>query len=382
MDITHNTFLNTTRQESPANRAAHNRQMQIVSVSLGKRSYPIFIGSLTDTLPAALKQIKLTPKALLVSDETVGKLYAEQVRRLLENNGFTVRVAITPAGEQAKSLKIAGQLYNEAAAAGLDRNSLVVALGGGVIGDAAGFIAATYLRGVQFIQIPTTLLAQVDASVGGKVAINHPAGKNLIGAFYQPRAVLVDIAFFETLPPRDYYSGMAEVVKHALLDSEERLQWLEDNLDQLLSRDTDLLQQVVAWCCQYKAGVVMRDEREENERKYLNLGHTFGHAVEAWGGFSRWTHGESIAIGLIAALKLSVEKLNCPTTLIERVKTLLTSLNLPVELPSGEQYDLQPYLRQDKKSSNKKIFWVLLAAPGKAKLYAIDKDDDVCSRLC
>lgn len=355
--------------------------VQVTPVSLGERSYNIYVGPLEESLPAILDKLALTPKALLVSDRKVADLYADQVQRLLKTSGFTVRLAVTPVGEEAKSLTIAGWLYDEAAAAGLDRNSVVVALGGGVVGDVAGFVAATYLRGVQFIQIPTTLLAQVDASVGGKVAVNHSAGKNLIGAFYQPRAVLADVAFFRTLSARDYHSGLAEVVKHALLDGEERLQWLENNLDALLDRDITLLQQIVTWCCRYKAGVVERDEHEKNERKQLNLGHTFGHAVEAWGGFSRWTHGEAISIGLIAALKLSEEKVNCPRLLRKRVAALLSALALPVGLPENETYDLAPYLQQDKKSMDDKILWILLAQTGEVQMYAIDKDEDVCTGL-
>ena len=358
-------------------------EVQAVPVSLGERSYNIYIGPLAETLPATMEKLALTPKALLVSDQKVAGLYAKQVQQLLETSGFTVRLAVTPVGEEAKSLTVAGRLYDEAAAAGLDRNSVVVALGGGVVGDVAGFVAATYLRGVQFIQIPTTLLAQVDASVGGKVAVNHSSGKNLIGAFYQPRAVLADVTFFKTLSARDYHSGLAEVVKHALLDGEEKLQWLENSLDKLAACDLDLLQQVVDWCCRYKAGVVERDEHEQNERKHLNLGHTFGHAVEAWGGFSRWTHGEAISIGLIAALKLSEERLACPPSLRKRVKALLAALGLPVGLPAEEPYELASYLQQDKKSVNDKILWVLLAQPGEARMYSIHKNEDeaVCAGL-
>lgn len=353
----------------------------IVPVPLGERAYDILLGPLADTLPKALASLSLTPKALLISDEKVAALYAAQVQCQLEKCGFSVHLAVTPVGEEAKSLAVAGRLYDEAAAAGLDRNSVVVALGGGVVGDVAGFIAATYMRGVQFIQIPTTLLAQVDASVGGKVAINHPAGKNLIGAFYQPRAVLADVRFLATLTERDHRSGLAEVVKHALLDSEEKLSWLENSQDSLQQRETTLLQQIVAWCCRYKAGVVVRDEREKHERKFLNFGHTFGHAVEAWGGFSRWTHGEAVAIGMVAALKLSEEKLACSPALRKRTCALLTALGLPTELPGRETYDLQPFLLQDKKSEREHIDWVLLSAPGAAQLFAVSKAEGVCERL-
>ena len=353
----------------------------VVPVPLGERAYDILLGPLATTLPKVLAALSLTPKALLITDEKVAALYAAQVKQQLEACGFAVRLALTPVGEEAKSLAVAAQLYDEAAAAGLDRNSVVVALGGGVVGDVAGFIAATYMRGVQFIQIPTTLLAQVDASVGGKVAINHPAGKNLIGAFYQPRAVLADVHFLATLTDRDYHSGLAEVVKHALLDSEEKLSWLEKSLDALQRREETVLQQIVAWCCRYKAGVVVRDEREKHERKFLNLGHTFGHAVEAWGGFSRWTHGEAVAIGLVAALKLSEEKLDCPPMLRQRTCDLLAALGLPTTLPGDEDYDLQPFLLQDKKSEREHIDWVLVSAPGETQLFAVSKAETVCERL-
>ncbi len=352
-----------------------------VPVALGERSYEIVAGPLAQTLPQTLAALSVTPKALLVADEKVAGLYADQVRALLEKSGFLVRLAVVPVGEEAKSLTVAGRLYDQAVAGELDRKSLVVAVGGGVVGDVAGFLAATYLRGLPFVQIPTTLLAQVDASVGGKVAINHPAGKNLIGAFYQPKAVLTDVAFFDTLSERDYRSGLAEVVKHALLDSDERLRWLEENQARLLARDHDLLQEVVAWCCRHKAGVVSRDETEQGERKYLNLGHTFGHAVEAWGGFDRWTHGEAVAIGLVAALKLSVQHVRCAASLVARVATLLEQLGLPAGLPAGEAFDLQPYLLQDKKVLHDKIHWILLAAPGDVRICALDKNESVAELM-
>ena len=356
-------------------------QIAHVPVALGERSYDVAVGPLAVTLPEALAALAATPKALLVSDEKVAGLYADKVKTLLEENGFSVQVAIVPVGEAAKSLTVAGQLYDQAVQCGLDRKSLVVALGGGVVGDVAGFIAATYLRGVQFVQIPTTLLAQVDASVGGKVAVNHPAGKNLIGAFYQPKVVLADVAFFDTLSERDYRSGLAEVVKHALLDGEARLRWLEENSARLLARDHALLQEAVAWCCAYKAGVVARDELEQGERKLLNLGHTFGHAVEAWGGFARWSHGEAVAIGLVAALRLSVAYVQCSPLLLDRVTKLLGSLGLPVRLPAGESYDLLPYLQQDKKALGEKIYWVLIVNPGEAVMWPIDRSEGVADLL-
>ncbi len=356
-------------------------QVVRVPVALGERSYQVVAGPLSDTLPETLAALRATPKVLLVSDERVAGLYADKVKKLLEQCGFSVHLAVVPVGEEAKSLAVAGRLYDQAVRCELDRKSLVVALGGGVVGDVAGFVAATYLRGLLFIQIPTTLLAQVDASVGGKVAINHPAGKNLIGAFYQPKAVLADVAFFDTLSERDYRSGLAEVVKHALLDSEARLQWLEANHERLLARDHALLQEVVAWCCAHKAGVVSRDETEQGERKHLNLGHTFGHAVEAWGGFNRWTHGESVAIGLVAALKLSVKHVQCPAALVARVAKLLEQLGLPAGLPAGETYDLQSYLHQDKKMLQDKIHWILLAGPGDVRICALDKNESVAELI-
>lgn len=254
--------------------------MRVLWVPLGNRSYPIYIGSnLSPELGKAWRENLPPGRLLLVSDEQVFPLHGEKLLLTLKEAGCQVVRELLPSGETGKTLQYAEQLYTSAIRAGLDRHSAVVALGGGVVGDLAGFVAATYLRGVPFVQVPTTLLAQVDSSVGGKVAVNHPLGKNLIGSFYQPRLVWIDLAVLETLPAREYLAGAAEVIKYGIILSEQFCTFLEDNWQLFLDREPEVLTEVIATCCALKSRIVSADEREEGVRAILNFGHTLGHAL-------------------------------------------------------------------------------------------------------
>ncbi len=339
--------------------------MQVVKVELGDRSYQININSgAFEECASFLLQRGYSRKALLITDENVDKLYADDFMTALAPARFSIARVAVPAGEEVKSLVWADRLYTEAIRHGLDRKSPVIALGGGVVGDLAGFIAATYMRGVPFIQIPTTLLAQTDSSVGGKVAVNHHSGKNMIGAFYQPDAVFINTDTLKTLSDRDYASGLAEVVKYACLAGEDWLEFLAANKEALLDKETGVLEEMVARCCRYKADIVAEDEKEAGKRMWLNLGHTYGHAAEAAGGFSRYTHGEAVAIGLYGALLLSEEMGLSPLGLADKVCALLRIFSLPVRADGMSVEEIHRFLSSDKKASDGQLRWVLLQGAG------------------
>jgi 3-dehydroquinate synthase len=333
-------------------------------VELGERSYNVIVGEGLFPLCAQfLREGNYSGKALVVTDRTVDRLYAEKFTDALRQSGLALSKITVPDGEEAKSLQWAGKIYDKAVAEKLDRRSPFIALGGGVPGDLAGFAAATYMRGAPFLQVPTTLLAQVDAGVGGKVAINHPAGKNMIGAFYQPDAVFADLKTLETLPERDYASGLAEVIKTACLDG-GWLDFLLENRDLIIARDPEILGEIVGRCCQYKARIVASDERERGQRMFLNLGHTFAHAIETEGGFRLYTHGEAVAVGLLGALALSEEFAGLQKTVKQKVSELLSAFGLPLAADKVDPDKTFAALWRDKKALNDKLRWVLLKAPG------------------
>src|SRR5438093_10299317 len=272
-----------------------------VDVSLGTRSYRIVVASgALATVGPRLRELSVGARAALVSDGAVARLYGKTVMASLESAGFTVATIEVPEGEGAKTLAIAQHCWNELLAAGLDRTSTVLALGGGAVGDVAGFAAATYMRGMNFVQLPTTVLAQVDASIGGKTAIDHPVAKNLIGAFYQPRLVIADPATVRTLPAREFRSGLAEIVKHGVVLDAAYFAELERESAALLARDLPVLERIIGGSCRLKASVVERDELEAELRTVLNYGHTIGHALEAASGFAVYTHGEAVSLGMTA----------------------------------------------------------------------------------
>ena len=342
------------------------RNMHTLNVGLAERSYPIHIGLDLLNQPELLLQHAPDKRVAIVSNSTVAPLYLESLTRSLTSQGIKVKSVILPDGEQHKNTSSLNTIYNELLSSRCERTTPLIALGGGVIGDLTGFAAATYLRGVPFIQIPTTLLAQVDSSVGGKTGINHPLGKNMIGAFYQPRVVIADITTLNTLPDKELRAGIAEVIKYGLIGDLPFLEWLELNIEKLLHRDAEALTYAIVRSCQNKADVVGTDERESGERALLNLGHTFGHAIENAMGYGVWLHGEAVAAGTIMAADLSHRLGWLGGEDVERIKQLFTKAGLPIKGPhlSSEQY-LQ-LMGLDKKVKDGKMRFVLLKALGQA----------------
>ena len=342
--------------------------MRIVQVPLGSRSYRIKIGSgLLTRLGHECAGFKLSRRCAIISDANVAPLFAQAARHSLAKAGFTPIVIQVPAGETAKSLKTVHFCYDQLAAQRIERQSFIVALGGGVVGDMAGFVAATYLRGVAFVQVPTTLLAQVDSSVGGKVGVNLKAGKNLVGAFYQPRLVLCDLETLRALPEREYRAGLAEVIKYGIICDAALFERLERELPRLLRREQKTLAAVVSRCCEIKAEVVGQDETERGLRTILNFGHTVGHALEAISRYGRYLHGEAISIGQVAAARISARVLGLPGTQAERVRTVFKRAGLPTETSLGRAQlrKLEAAMRLDKKVRAGEILFVLARKIGK-----------------
>jgi len=302
----------------------------------------------------------------IISDRNVAPLYGKAAKTALAKAGFAAELITFPAGETAKSLRTVETCYNALARLRLERKSFIVALGGGVVGDLAGFVAATYLRGLPFVQVPTTLLAQVDSSVGGKVGVNLEAGQNLVGAFHQPRLVVCDLDTLDSLHLREYRSGLSEVIKYGIIYDARLFKRLERDLPKLLERDPQELAAVVARCCEIKADVVRQDETESGLRAILNFGHTIGHALEAISHYGQYLHGEAIAIGQFAAAKLSAKMLNLPEREVQRIEQLLRRAGLPtrVKLNAAQQRRLLQALRLDKKVSRGEIKFVLASQIG------------------
>jgi len=312
---------------------------ETIQVDLRSRSHPIHVGSGTlGTFGVRLKAVGAGPRVAIVTTTTVGRLYGDGVRASLEAAGFEPELIEIPDGEEYKTLATLAGIYDRLIAARLDRGATLVALGGGVVGDLGGFAAATFLRGIALAHVPTTLVAQVDASIGGKTAVNHPSGKNLIGAFHQPRVVLADVDVLGTLPRREFVAGLAEVIKYGATLDRELFTYLEGALDQVLARDPAAMVRVVAACCRLKAAVVGADEREREYRAVLNFGHTVGHAIEAATGYGRYLHGEAVAIGIICATRISVARGYCDRATATRVRQLIERAGLPAEVPA----DLEP----------------------------------------
>lgn len=321
--------------------------MEKVLVELGAASYEIFIGE--DILSGVNEFVK--GKALLVTQENIFNICA---------NKFPCDVAFIPDGETSKSLQEAEKLYTRAIESGLDRKSVVIALGGGVVGDLAGFVAATFMRGVNLIQIPTTLLAQVDSSVGGKTAVNHALGKNLIGAFHQPRAVFIDLNFLKTLPEREIKSGLGEVVKYGVISDEKFFAYLEDNADKILQRDLKTLAHIVKRSCEIKAAVVSADERESGLRRILNFGHTMAHAIEEETAYKKYRHGEAVAIGMIAAAMISCELGKTSADNVARLERLLKRFGMMTTCAGLDADKLYAVTFRDKKTVGGVVNWVLM----------------------
>lgn len=342
-----------------------------VPIELGDRSYPIHIGSgLLDSLVFATLPRGTT--AVIVSNSTVAPLYADLLVATLRTNFSNVRQVQLPDGEHFKNWETLNQIFDALLASECDRKTVLFALGGGVVGDMTGFAAACYMRGVPFVQVPTTLLAQVDSSVGGKTGINHPLGKNMVGAFYQPLMVVCDTDTLATLPNRELRAGLAEVIKYGPIADLEFLSWIEQNLDKLLARDSAALTHAIKRSCEIKAWVVGQDERESGLRAILNFGHTFGHAIENGLGYGEWLHGEAVGCGMVIAAELSF-RLGCiDRTMVERLRTLISRAGLPVRGPvlhaadnAGKYLEL---MRVDKKSEAGVIRFVVIGNDGSATM--------------
>jgi len=342
--------------------------MRIVQVPLGNRSYAIKVGGgLLARLGVECAQPKLGQRCAVITDSNVGKRFAQAALKSLTDAGFAPVLISVPAGEKSKRIAVVEKCYDQLAAHRLERKSFIVALGGGVVGDLAGFVAATYLRGIPFVQVPTTLLAQVDSSVGGKTGVNLKAGKNLVGVFYQPQLVLCDLDTLKTLPKREYVSGLAEVIKYGIIYDAKLFAQLERNLPKLLQRDAATLAAVVARCCEIKAEVVGQDETESGLRAILNFGHTIGHAIENSSGYGKFLHGEAISIGQVAAAKLSQKILGLPANDVERITNLFQRAGLPVKIKLNpvQRKKLFAAMKLDKKVSGGEIKFVLAEKIGK-----------------
>ena len=336
-----------------------------LQVDLGERSYPIYIGTSILDAPSLYRRHISGKQVLVVSNETVAPLYLKRLLTALE--GFDVAQVILPDGEQFKTLNIWGWIIDELLARHFNRNCTLVALGGGVIGDMTGFAAASYQRGVDFIQVPTTLLSQVDSSVGGKTGVNHALGKNMIGAFHQPKCVIADTASLNTLDDRQLSAGIAEVIKYGLINDAGFFAWLESNMTGVMARDPGKLAYVIERSCQDKADIVSADERETGQRALLNLGHTFGHGIETGMGYGEWLHGEAVGAGLAISAKLSRRLGWISEEAVGRIENLLQQARLPIEPPAElDKERLLKLMAVDKKVLDGKLRLVLLQGIGKA----------------
>lgn len=354
--------------------------MKRLNIDLGERSYEILIGRgllehTGDYLPAGLNPSRI----IVITHPSINRLYGDRLISGL--SGHSPEVIEVPEGEASKSISQAEKLYDRLLELRCDRKTVLIALGGGVIGDLTGFIAATYQRGIPFVQIPTTLLAQVDSSVGGKTAVNHPRGKNMIGAFYQPRLVLADLDTLKTLPKKEYRAGLAEVIKYGVIEDPALFAYLENNADQILDQDIQCLERIVETSCAIKARVVEKDECESDYRRVLNFGHTIGHAIEALTGFSRYLHGEAVAIGMVYAARLSRAAGRCSEETPRRIQALVEKLGLPSQLPGLKAEDIIASLYLDKKTTHQKIRFILVKDIGTIEIIEHTDEEQVRSVL-
>jgi 3-dehydroquinate synthase len=353
--------------------------IQTVAIDLGDRSYDIFIGRGLLSDPARLADLAFKGDALIVTNETVAPLYAAQLQATLAQLHPKTDVLALPDGEAHKHWGTLNLIFDRLLSTAADRRTVLYALGGGVVGDMTGFAAACYMRGIDCVQVPTTLLAQVDSSVGGKTAINHPMGKNMIGAFYQPRRVLADLSTLDTLPPREFAAGLAEIIKYGPICDLAFFEWLEANMHRLLARDDDAIAYAVRRSCELKAAVVASDERESGLRAILNFGHTFGHAIEAGMGYGAWLHGEAVSAGMVMAADLSERLGLLHRADANRIGQLIAAAGLPSEGPKISPARYLELMRVDKKSEGGHIRFVLLDGLGRACVRAAPDDLVVAS---
>jgi len=340
--------------------------MKTLKVDLGQRSYPIFIGSDLIDRPELFEACSKASSIYIVTNTTVAPLYAERLSKTLASFGKSVRTIALPDGESFKDWKNLQTIFDELLKHGADRQTILVALGGGVIGDMTGFAAASFMRGIRFIQVPTTLLSQVDSSVGGKTGINHPLGKNMIGAFHQPIAVIADLSTLKTLPPRELSAGLAEVIKHGAIADASFLDWIEANTSALLACDIEAMSHAVLRSCEIKSAVVSADEREGGVRATLNFGHTFGHAIEAGMGYGEWLHGEAVGCGMVMGAKLSCLLKKITQADADRLTRIIHAMHLPTTAPKFGADRYIDLMQVDKKAEGGQIRYVLLEQIGKA----------------
>lgn len=343
--------------------------MSTLTVELGERSYPINISANNLTQSELIKNHLNTQRVFVITNPTVSGLWAQTLSNSL--TGIDHTFIEIPDGEQYKTLStmenVIGELLQQRAA----RDSTIIALGGGVVGDLAGYVAASYQRGIPFIQVPTTLLSQVDSSVGGKTAVNHALGKNMIGAFYQPKAVLIDTQTLSTLPPREFAAGMAEVIKYGVIYDAEFFAWLEASVSQIKGLEPEYLQKMIFRCCQVKAEIVAQDEKEKGLRALLNLGHTFGHAIEAEQGYGNWLHGEAVSAGIVIASKVASSKNWMTPSEFSRIEALLKAFDLPITAPENMGYtEFMQHMQHDKKVASGKIRYIIPKGIGEAVVTA------------
>jgi 3-dehydroquinate synthase len=336
--------------------------METLQVSLGERSYPILIGPGLLGESGLLDELITARQVLIVTNEIVAPLYLSRLEQAIRAD--ELHALVLPDGEEQKSLQTFATIVDALMAHGFHRDACLVALGGGVVGDIGGFAASCYQRGIDYVQIPTTLLAQVDSSVGGKTAVNHPSGKNMIGAFYQPTCVVADTDTLKTLPPREFAAGMAEVIKHSLILDYDFFLWLEEHIDEVVGQDAAALALVVRRNCELKAAIVAEDERERGRRALLNLGHTFGHALESLGGYGHWLHGEAVSIGLALAARTSAQLGWIDSGDCDRIEALLERTGLPISATNIGVEQLLEKMRMDKKASAAGLNLVLLRQIG------------------
>ena len=346
--------------------------MKTLHVDLASRSYPIYIGTNLLEQPALFEpHLKSSSTVFIVSNTTVAPLYAKTLMNTLSQLGKTVRLLELPDGESFKDWQHLQLIFDELLAHGADRQSMIIALGGGVVGDMAGFGAASFMRGIRFIQVPTSLLAQVDSSVGGKTGINHPLGKNMIGAFHQPVAVIADLNTLRTLPPRELSAGLAEVIKHGAIADADFLDWIEANTSALLACDTDAMAHAVLRSCEIKSAVVSADEREGGIRATLNFGHTFGHAIESGLGYGEWLHGEAVGCGMVMAADLSARLGHISKADAQRLKRIIASMHLPIAPPKLGSQRFMELMQVDKKTEGGQIRYITLGSIGAARIQQV-----------
>lgn len=356
--------------------------LEIITVGLAGRSYPIYIGKdIIDRLPEYLTECRFPTNVALITNDTVNNLYGDILLSVLENIGVTVSVITIEDGEQYKNISTLSFIYDELVNANIDRGAGIIALGGGVVGDIAGFAAATFLRGIPYVQIPTTLLSQVDSSVGGKTAINHPQGKNLIGAFNQPALVCIDIDLLQSLPEREFSAGMAEVIKYGIIRDSEFFEWLHFNRNAIVQKDPAALIYAIKTSCQIKADIVEIDEKESSLRAILNYGHTFGHAVESLTGYQDFLHGEAVSIGMIVAAKISKELGHCSEEDVIKISDILSLFNLPVEAPVFPLEDYLKAMMHDKKVKSGRLNMVFNKNIGDSIIEAVDNPQIMLSSV-